>query len=124
MQFKINSAKLILNRQKSGKTEFEAGYREGEWLAEAEGMRAGLRLEEKGDCVLGRLELSLKTEPFRENDTLALLDPVTVCLETEEPVRMTAMYLHRDWWTRPAFVEKWEELPERTQCVYLESPDG
>ena len=126
MQFEINSAKFILNRQKSGRTEFDAGFRreEGEWAAESEGMRAALRLEEKGDCVLGCLELSLKTEPFRENDTLALLNPVTVCLETEKPVRMTALYLHRDWWTRPAFVEKWEELPERTQCVYLEYPDG
>ena len=67
MQFEINSAKFILNRQKSGRTEFDAGFRreEGEWAAESEGMRAALRLEEKGDCVLGRLELYLKTEPFR-----------------------------------------------------------
>ncbi len=126
MRLEGNSAKIILNRQKSGKQELEAVRGEkGAFEAQAEGVSAGLWLEETNGCVLGRVKVSLKNESCRENDNLALTNPVTVCMETaRQPLRMTALYLHRDWWTRPAFVTKWEELPERTQCVYLEYEDG
>ena len=121
MRLEIENAKIILNRQKSGRCELETVRDGNGFAASPEGASIRLELEEKGDCVLGRLSLSLGNESCRENDNLALTDPVTLCLETDpKPVRMTALYLHRDWWTRPAFVTKWEELPERTQCIYLE----
>ena len=126
MRLEIENAKIILNRQKSGRFELADVKKEGDgFTARQEGISARLELEQTKDCVLGRLALSLDNESCRENDNLALTDPVTLCLETDpKPVRMTALYLHRDWWTRPAFVTKWEELPERTQCVYLEYEDG
>ena len=125
MAFKIQNLKFILNRQKSGKTELEAKPAGLDFTGGDEKALACLKLEENEGCTLGRLSVRLKNEAFRENDNLAAADPVVLCMETGEmPKRMTALYLHRDWWTRPAFVKSWEELPERTQCVYLEYEDG
>lgn len=33
--------------------------------------------------------------------------------------KMTAVYQHKDWWIRPAFPEKFAEIPERTQMLLL-----
>ena len=125
MAFKIQDVTVLLNRQKSGVAKLmtqpdDQGFTGGDEMA-----FAALGLEEAGGCTLGRLSVRLKNEAFRENDNLAATDPVVLCMETKEaPKRMTALYLHRDWWTRPAFVRRWEELPERTQCIYLEYEDG
>lgn len=125
MAFKIQNLKLMLNRQKSGKTELEVRTDGQKFEGRSENAYACFNLEESEGCTLARLTVSLKNEAFRENDNLDAKDPVILCMETEEvPKRMTALYLHRDWWTRPAFVQRWEELPERTQCVYLEYEDG
>lgn len=89
-----------------------------------EGAKASFETEMQGSCMTGKISVSLKTEHFRENDALALREPVTVSFSLREnPGRMTALYLHRDWWTRPAFVDKWEDVPERTQCLYLDYGD-
>lgn len=129
MKLEILDVSLTVRRQ-SGKEEElpllqvenrEEGslYRFGNEKAEADfetGMRDG--------CLTGKVRVSLKTEHFRENDGLDLREPVTVSLSfRENPGRMTALYLHRDWWTRPAFVDKWEDVPERTQCLYLDYGD-
>lgn len=125
MAFKIQNLKLMLNRQKSGKTELEVRTDGQKYEGRSENAYACFNLEESEGCTLARLTVSLKNEAFRENDNLDAKEPVILCMETEEvPKRMTALYLHRDWWTRPAFVQRWEELPERTQCVYLEYEDG
>jgi len=125
MAFKIQNLKLMLNRQKSGKTELEVRTDGQKFEGRSENAYACFNLEESEGCTLARLTVSLKNEAFRENDNLDAKEPVILCMETEEvPKRMTALYLHRDWWTRPAFVQRWEELPERTQCVYLEYEDG
>lgn len=125
MAFKIQNLKLMLNRQKSGKTELEVRTDGQKFEGRSENAYACFNLEESEGCTLAMLTVSLKNEAFRENDNLDAKEPVILCMETEEvPKRMTALYLHRDWWTRPAFVQRWEELPERTQCVYLEYEDG
>lgn len=31
--------------------------------------------------------------------------------------RATAIYQHKDWWTRPAFIERLSETPDRTQLI-------
>ena len=33
------------------------------------------------------------------------------------------MYMLNDWWTRPAFVEGFQEIPARTQVAFLKYPD-
>lgn len=89
-----------------------------------EDAKACFTAEQKGDCLMGRVEASLRVEPFRENDGFAYAEALSLSVTlSHKPLRMTALYLHRDWWTRPAFVTNWEELPPRTQCVYLDYGD-
>lgn len=88
-----------------------------------EGADAAVRfwVEKKGSCLLGKIEASLKTEAFRENDGFAMEAPVRLFLTLSRmPRRITALYLHRDWWTRPAFLQDFEKVPPRTQCMYLD----
>lgn len=38
--------------------------------------------------------------------------------------KMTAVYQHKAWWLRPAFPQKWEEVPDRTQLLLVEGETG
>ncbi|MBD5459555.1 MAG: hypothetical protein HDR26_01245 [Lachnospiraceae bacterium] len=91
------------------------------WRAESETVRAEFYTERKEKLLTGGVRLNLKAEAFRENDGLCSRESVRIEVRfSDRPARMTAMYLHRDWWTRPAFIRSWEEMPERTQCIYLD----
>ena len=37
--------------------------------------------------------------------------------------RFQASYLHKNWWTRPAFGDDLSSVPERTQCFFWQSAD-
>ena len=37
----------------------------------------------------------------------------------EQPEKMTAMYMFSPWWTRPAFITSFEEIPAKTQVMFL-----
>lgn len=101
----------------------EASGRES-WRAESGTVCAEFYTERREKLLTGGVRLRLKAEAFRENDGLCSSEPVRIEIRfPDRPVRMTAMYLHRDWWTRPAFIRTWEEMPERTQCIYLEYED-
>lgn len=81
-------------------------------------------IERTGDCLTGRVKAQLKAEAFRENDGFAMEAPVRLTLAPfKQPKRITALYLHRDWWTRPAFLQDFSQVPERTQCMYLDYGD-
>ena len=41
----------------------------------------------------------------------------------QSPEKITAMYMLNDWWTRPAFVEGFQEIPARTQVAFLKYQD-
>lgn len=99
-------------------------HKELSWKLAGEGAEAAVGVEAEEGCLTGRVHAALQAEAFRENDGFGGKKAVllTVTLK-ENPCRMTAMYLHRDWWTRPAFVGDWSELPERTQVVYLDYGD-
>ena len=46
-------------------------------------------------------------------------------VETDiRPEAMTAMYLLNDWWTRPAFINDFSEIPELTQAIYGKLRNG
>lgn len=56
---------------------------------------------------------------------LAQNNPIRVYVPLEpKPQRMTALYLFSDWWTRPAFVKRYEEIPPRTQVLLMRNRDG
>ena len=51
-------------------------------------------------------------------------EPYTVSLETDLPIHsMTALYMLNDWWTRPAFIKSFKEMPARTQLLMIETQD-
>ncbi|HCK87770.1 MAG TPA: hypothetical protein DHW39_03065 [Erysipelotrichaceae bacterium] len=65
----------------------------------------------------------LKTEGLN-NMQIDLEQPFTLLLETEiKPVRMTAMYMLNDWWTRPAFITSFNEIPARTQLLMIQTEE-
>ncbi|MDO4292519.1 MAG: Sip1-related alpha-galactosidase [Eubacteriales bacterium] len=125
----IVRAQVSVNRQKAKTAQLPLLSREEKerstlWNFGEEGVAATLSVGQSENCLTGYGSCRLEVHPFRETDGLAFERPLVWALELKNrPVRMTAQYLHRDWWTRPCFVKKWEELPERTQCVYLDYGD-
>ncbi|MBQ6452273.1 MAG: alpha-galactosidase [Solobacterium sp.] len=50
--------------------------------------------------------------------------PFSLLIKTDiKPVRMTAMYMLNDWWTRPAFITSFKEIPAGTQLLMLQTED-
>ena len=117
---------MELNRQKKGKEvltfeKLQTSDIEDIYYFQGEKSSAQFFLEKTGCILTGKIKINLETEAFRENDNLAFEEPVTISIYfQEQPQSMTAMYLHRDWWTRPAFITKWNQVPKRTQSIYME----
>ncbi len=129
MEQRILQAELEIFRQSGKKQAFAPAApqktQDGEVFGfTGEGAKASLAVERKQDCLIGRIEADLRAEAFRENDGFAFAEALRLSVGLgRRPVRLTALYLHRDWWTRPAFLPNWENLPPRTQCVYLDYKD-
>lgn len=123
---KIEEIVLEINRLKAGTEVLEPlgveiqGNKE-DYRFKKDGVEAMFSVEEREGLIIGRISLTLENLPFRENDNLGLEHPVKIGLKlAKQPQRMTAMYLHRDWWTRPAFINDFSEMPERTQSLYMD----
>ena len=73
----------------------------------------------------GWLKLEIEQDGCRRSDNLEEELPVILEVETEiRPEAMTAMYLLNDWWTRPAFINDFSEIPELTQAIYGKLRNG
>ena len=95
------------------------------YLFEEEKGKAEVTIQKRGKVLSGFLNLELVNQPFRENDNLDLSEPVALEIELERnPRNVTAMYLHRDWWTRPEFTDDIGKIPDRTQSLFMEYEDG
>lgn len=91
---------------------------------EGDGIWIWVSEREEGGCRLGKLRLEMKNESCRGNDNLRADRPIRVSLPMEErPEQITAMYLFNEWWTRPAFVAGFAEIPEKTQVAFLRYKD-
>ncbi len=125
MKQDIVSVGVTICRQSMTKEALPEKERKGlNWRFGSEKADALVSVTEKDGCLFGTVQARLQGEPFRENDGFGGKEALRVSLGLKEkPLRMTALYLHRDWWTRPAFVKEWGELPERTQVVYLDYGD-
>lgn len=76
-------------------------------------------------CRIGSLQLRLKSEPHVNTHNLAAEFPIKLWMPAARPSeRMTAFYLYNPWWTRPAFVERFQDIPARTQVLLLKYPDA
>lgn len=125
MKQDIVSVDVTICRQSGAEeTPTRTGQEGRRFLFNTEKSLTSFSVREKDGCLLGEVKAALKGEAFRENDGFAYKEAVRIALRFKEnPDRMTAMYLHRDWWTRPAFVTTWSDLPEHTQAVYLDYGD-
>lgn len=131
MHKEISNISLIIHRQKSGEETLLAKYCEAtehslsfDFQDEAEDVIAKLIITEESEVYTCHLNVEIKNEAFRENNNLSMLEPVKIKIETrEKPEALTAMYLHRDWWTRPAFITNFAELPEHTQMLYIKEKE-
>lgn len=65
----------------------------------------------------GEICLRIKNTSNMENFNLRAGRPVKIYLPMEQPEKMTAMYMFNPWWTRPAFIESFQEIPDRTQVL-------
>ena len=89
-----------------------------------EGFRLELTEKEAEGCRFGEIRLNMKNEACTENHNLRAEKPVKVYLPVKEhPEKITAMYLFNEWWTRPAFVSKFEEIPDYTQVAFFQYKD-
>lgn len=122
---KIKDLALTIVRQKKGEETLPLTAAGGCWEHKGEKVSARVTLREENGILSAWLEVELTTEPFRENDLFSSAWPVTVEISVDElPSRMTALHLHRDWWTRPVFITRPEDLPERTQFLCMETSGG
>ena len=73
----------------------------------------------------GWLKMEIEQDGCRRSDNLEEELPVILEVETDiRPEAMTAMYLLNDWWTRPAFINDFSEIPELTQAIYGKLRNG
>jgi hypothetical protein len=83
-------------------------------------IKASVTLETKNQVMMGSVKVQVENHPFRENYNLRGKAPVKLSIGFEErPIRLCATYQHRDWWSRPEFVSTFDEVPERTQSLFL-----
>lgn len=122
----VISAACDVTRQNGGKRSLslknvEQSETQTVWQFGEENTSVVFTVQRKAGCLVGSVKAALYAEAFRENDGFAMKSPVELSLKFQKtPKRMTALYLHRDWWTRPAFIDTFEKIPDRTQCIYLD----
>ncbi len=91
---------------------------------EKDGVRIEVTEDAMNGCWCGKIRLNMKNESCRGNQNLSMEKPIRLYIPmTERPEKITAMYLYNEWWTRPAFVESFEEIPEHTQVAFFQYKD-
>ena len=92
---------------------------------EGEGpVTCALTLQEKEDLLCAEIGIDIQTPTLEDPLCLAAGSPVKVRIPLEEePLRITAFYMFNPWWTRPAFTDLPEELPEKTQIALFKMKD-
>ena len=86
--------------------------------------RVCLKEHRSGQLQSVSLHLNLLQEEHWIFDGLDLKAPVRVFVPLDpKPEKMTALYMFADWWTRPAFAERFEDIPPRTQVLLLKWKD-
>ena len=110
--------RLQINCQKDKTVETELLMNSN--VCEKDGIYMEVFERETEGCHLGEIRLKIKSETNEESFNLRMEKPIRVFLPMAEcPEKITAMYLFNPWWTRPAFVERFQDIPERTQIAFF-----
>ena len=108
--------------QKGKKIEAEFSINTGAY--EKDGIHIEVTETVVDGCRYGEIRLNMKNESCRENFNLRMEKPLRVYLSVPEcPEKITAMYLYNEWWTRPAFVSGFQDIPDFTQVAFFKYQD-
>lgn len=89
-------------------------------IYEKDGIQIEVKDHMADGCRYGEIRLNIKNESCRENFNLRMEKPIRVYLPMEEcSENITAMYLFNEWWTRPAFVNGFQDIPDFTQVAFF-----
>ena len=106
-----------ISRQRSSMTALEL-YMNGE--VNENGISLSVSEETTGGCRLGRIDLSIASDELEQSDNLQMQEPIRLYLPVDEsPRELTAIYMFSSWWSRPAFVQKLSDIPDKTQVLLL-----
>lgn len=110
--------KIQINCQKGKRIDAEFSIDSG--IYEADDIQIEVSETITDGCRLGKIRLQMKNEACRENFNLRMDKPIQIYLPTvERPEAITAMYLFNEWWTRPAFVTNFKDIPDLTQVAFF-----
>lgn len=81
--------------------------------------------ERKADgCIISSLDLKIDNDELSECNNLAAQSTLRVFLPLRElPQSITALYMFSPWWSRPAFVQSPEDIPDKTQAALFRFRD-
>ena len=119
ISLELEDAKLPLQFDKKEKAKNKTSYLFSHKDRE---VTACITLESTENMMVGYVSINIENHPFWENFNLSGNFPVGITLDFgETPENMCALYQHRDWWTRPAFINSYDEIPDRTQSLYIKN---
>ena len=84
-----------------------------------------LALKEEEGLLSAQIGIDIKTPTLEDPLCLGTRNPVRVRIPLEEkPEKITAYYMFNPWWTRPAFIEGTDQIPERTQIALFKMKES
>ncbi len=90
--------------------------------AHTDGLSYELKEKAVNKCRL--ISLRLKADKDCKNNLrLRSENPVRLYLPMAQPQALTAMYMLNPWWTRPAFVSGFDEIPQKSRIVFARYAD-
>jgi len=116
------AVKCVIEQQKDSVTELELRINHEE--VKSDGLNLYIREDRYGECDRGLIDLTFESEELSEFNGLAFQTPIHIYLPVDEtPVSVTALYMFGSWWSRPAFVQKLSDIPDKTQVALFKYAD-